>query len=204
MGAQLVYGGGTTGLMGEVAKKLVSLSGPQSVHGIIPRGILELERQEGAVDEAHTEYNGARAGKRTWKEKLGLAPAVTEREPAKNTPSESALPSENVYGRTTVVTDLQDRKKLMCQLINEGGPGSGFIALSGGFGTMDELMEMVTLRQYGVHKTRICLLNVDGFWDPLLMWMEAAIEKGFVRAEARSVLVEKETADECVAWLRAG
>ncbi|KAL8817128.1 MAG: hypothetical protein Q9191_008206, partial [Dirinaria sp. TL-2023a] len=114
------------------------------------------------------------------------------------------LSEEEVYGRITVVPDLQARKKRMCQEVSEGGAGSGFIALSGGFGTMDEVMEMVTLRQYGVHMGRICLLNVEGFWDPVLTWIDLAIEKKFVREEARGILAVRGTAEEAVEWLQGG
>ena len=201
-GAQLVYGGGTVGLMGELAKTFVSLSGPQNVHGIIPRDVLPLERPKGAVDKNSDQDNGVRH--KTWKGRLGLESGASEKKPAKGSASRSALLSESVYGRTTVVTDLPARKKMMCRLVHEGRSGSGFIALSGGFGTMDELVEMVTLRQHGVHKRRVALLNIDGFWDPLLAWMETAIERGFVKSGARDMLAAKDTAEECIAWLRDG
>ena len=203
-GAQLVYGGGTTGLMGEVAKTFVDLNGPQNVYGIIPRDVLELERPEGVVGETQSKSKDTGPRGRTLKEKLGLAPGISEKRLAKSPTTESALLSESVYGHTTIVTDLQARKKLMCQLVNEGGPGSGFIALSGGFGTMDELMEMITVRQYGIHHTRICLLNIEGFWDPLLAWIEAAVEKGFIRREVKNTLAAKTTPEECISWLRNG
>lgn len=171
-GAELVYGAGTTGIMGELAKTLVKESGPKSVHGIIPREFLEKERP--------------------------ATPSKGEKDTEKSTPSQSTiLPPESAFGRITHVTDLPARKKLMCQLISEGAPGSGFMALTGGFGTLDELVEMVTLRQ-----ARVCLLNVGGFWDPILQWMEIAIEGGFVKKEAMGMLAAKETAEECIAWLK--
>ena len=69
---------------------------------------------------------------------------------------------------------------------------------------MDEVIEMVTLRQYGVHTGKICLLNVEGFWDPVLNWMELAIQKGFISEEARNILAVKETAEEAIEWLKDG
>lgn len=173
-GAELIYGAGITGLMGQIAKTFVEESGPESVHGIIPRSFVEKERPQSVAEK------------------------IAEEDAA----PQSAPPTESAFGRTTYVADLPARKKLMCDLISEGAPGSGFIALTGGFGTMDELVEMVTLRQHGDHKARVCLLNVGGFWDPLLQWMEAAIEGGFIRKEARGMLAARETADECIAWLR--
>lgn len=200
--AQLVYGGGTTGLMGEMAKTFVTLAGPQNVYGIIPQSVLEFERPEDHASVKSPDRQRESMGK-TLKKRLGLAQyGLKDKKSAKAPASTSSILSENVYGRTEVVTDLSTRKKRMCQLVTEGGPGSGFIVLSGGFGTMDELMEMVTLRQYGIHTRRICLLNIDGFWDPLLLWIEAAIEKGFIRAEAMETIAVRETAEECLAWLR--
>lgn len=46
-----------------------------------------------------------------------------------------------------------------------GGPGSGFIALPGGYGTFEELMEVVTWNQLGIHNRGIVVLNVDGYWE---------------------------------------
>lgn len=196
--AQLVYGGGTTGLMGEIAKTFVTLAGPQNVHGIIPQNVL------GPEDHASVKASNRQSQSmgRTLKQRLGLAQkGMKDKKSAKSPAPTSTMLSENVYGRTEAVTDLPARKKRMCQLVNEGAPGSGFIALSGGFGTMDELMEMITLRQYGIHTRRICLLNIDEFWNPLLLWIEAAVEKGFIRAGAMETLAVRETADECLAWL---
>lgn len=189
-GIILVYGGGTTGMMGELAKNLVTLSGPDSVHGIIPRTYLNIERPEGAIEEKQD--NGGR--KKAWLSRI--LPDLTIKKTV-----EPALLSEAVYGRTTIVGDVQMRKKMMANLVAKGGPGSGFIGLSGGFGTMDELMEMIIWKQMGVHSRGVCVLNIDGFWDPLMDWMERSIEAGFVREEGRSLLVARETPEECVQWL---
>ena len=50
------------------------------------------------------------------------------------------IPNEKIYGRTTVVKDTRSRKRLMAEAVVSGGPGSGFIALPGGYGTLEELM----------------------------------------------------------------
>jgi len=190
----LVYGGGTTGLMGELARTLVKLygeeEGPERVHGVIPRSYLSIERPEDAVA-------GQEVSKDGWLGKMkGLVSGK------KNDVAVSSLLSEAIYGRTTVVADVQIRKKLMCREVNAGGPGSGFIGLSGGFGTMDELMEMVTWNQLGVHNKPVCLLNIDGFWDHVMGWMEDAIGAGFVRPAGRKSLVARSTPEKCVEWLR--
>ncbi|MCJ1269326.1 hypothetical protein MMC22_009218 [Lobaria immixta] len=157
----LIYGGGTSGMTGKLARELVALSGPDSVHGIIPEGIIRAERQGVAVDEA-----------------------------------------DRQYGKTTVVVDLQTRKKTMLEEVIGGGPGSGFIGLSGGFGTMDELMEAVTWNQLGVHNTGVCLFNVERFWNGVLSWLDDATKAGFIRDDAKGILVAKETPEECLEWLK--
>lgn len=155
----LVYGGGTVGLMGEVAKTLVSLSGPTSVHGIIPRALVDLERH-------------------------------------RNTPDET------VYGRTTVVSDMHSRKRKMAEEVMAGGPGSGFVALPGGYGTMEELMEIVTWNQLGIHARGVVIYNVDGYYDGVLDWVRKAVDAGFVSEGNSKIIVEAKTAEEVVEKLK--
>lgn len=176
---RLVYGAGTTGMMGELAKTLVALSGPDSVHGVIPQGIMRYERPEVSGNEVEPQELG------------GAQKSVTS-DPMR----------ESEYGRTTVVQDMQTRKRMMAKEVMDGGPGSGFIGLSGGFGTMDELMEVVTWNQLGVHNTGVCLFNVEGFWDGVLSWLDHAIKTGFIRSEAQGIMVGKETPEACLEWLR--
>ena len=200
--AELIYGAGTTGLMGELSKTLVELSGKDSVQGVIPLAILPIERPEST---RATTREARPLEKKRWTDRLGFAarlhkPVITPDNP----PRQPALLSEEKYGMTTVVPSLSARKQLMCNLTSLGAPGSGFVALSGGFGTMDELMEMITWRQQGVHNCRICLYNVEGFWDLLLAWIESAIQRGFVREQVRDWVGEGRTGEECLRWLAEG
>ena len=64
-------------------------------------------------------------------------------------------------------------------------------------------MEVITFRQMGMHKRKMVLYNVDGFWDGLFHWVEGAMERGFLREEARAMILEKRTASECVDALSA-
>jgi len=172
-GIHLVYGGGTTGLMGELAK---ARSGPESVHGIIPRGYLGVERPGEDGGEARDEsQEGGKRG--LWGRLLPLPSkqGIGAKKPRAN---EAALLSHSIYGLTTIVPD---GKKLMAREIAAGAPGSGFVGLSGGFGTMDGVMEMVVWGQMGVRGCGVCLMDVEGFWDPVVEWVEGAIERGFVR-----------------------
>jgi uncharacterized protein (TIGR00730 family) len=65
----------------------------------------------------------------------------------------------------------------------------GFVALPGGYGTLDELFEILTWAQLGIHRKPIALLNVSGFYDPLLAWINRAVEEGFVRPKHRALLL---------------
>src|SRR5262249_26847267 len=70
---------------------------------------------------------------------------------------------------------MHERKALMADLAD------GFAALPGGFGTCDELFEILTWAQLGLHNKPIALLNLDRFFDPLLHWLESVVAQGFVK-----------------------
>jgi uncharacterized protein (TIGR00730 family) len=74
-----------------------------------------------------------------------------------------------------VVGSLHERKALMADLAD------GFVALPGGFGTLDELMEQLTWSQLGLHSKPVGLLDVEGYWRPLISLARHATEEGFVR-----------------------
>jgi len=76
-----------------------------------------------------------------------------------------------------VVGSMHQRKTQMHLL------SSAFLALPGGFGTLDELFEALTWQQLGLHGKPVGLLDVDGYWQPLLRWIERAVEAGFVPRE---------------------
>lgn len=106
------------------------------------------------------------------------------------------------YGRTTVVSSMHARKALMAKQVQEGGPGSGFVALSGGYGTMEELMEMTTWNMLGIHGKGVVVLNVEGYWDGLLQWVRSAVSAGFVSPGNGGILVEALDAEEVVTQLK--
>ena len=108
----------------------------------------------------------------------------------------------NVYGRITVVPDMHTRKQLMAKEVMEGGPGSGFVALSGGYGTLEELMEVTTWNQLGIHGCGVVLLNVEGYYDGLIQWVRTAVSAGFVGPGNAGILVEALDAEEVVVMLR--
>jgi uncharacterized protein (TIGR00730 family) len=91
-----------------------------------------------------------------------------------------------------VVGSLHERKALMAELAD------AFVALPGGFGTLDELMEQLTWSQLGLHAKPIGLLEVEEYWRPLVAFARHATEEGFVReADLASIAV----ADEAFALL---
>lgn len=165
----LVYGGGTVGLMGEVARTLCELKGPAAVHGIIPEALVKYERD-------------------------GTYQTVNK--------DNQVVPDEATYGRTTVVRDMHTRKKLMAEEVFAGGPGSGFIGLPGGYGTMEELFEVITWNQLGIHKNGICLLNINGYYQGILDWINKAGEEDFVREANKNIVVTATTGDEAITLLR--
>ena len=74
-----------------------------------------------------------------------------------------------------VVGSLHERKALMAEL------SDGFVALPGGFGTLDELLEQLTWSQLGLHAKPVGLLDVEEYWRPLIELARHATEEGFVR-----------------------
>ena len=86
-----------------------------------------------------------------------------------------------------VVGSLHERKALMAELAD------GFVALPGGFGTLDELLEQLTWSQLGLHAKPIGLLDVGAYWRPLIALARHAVEEGFVREpDLRAIAVAGE------------
>ncbi|EMT61124.1 hypothetical protein FOC4_g10014167 [Fusarium odoratissimum] len=98
----LIYGCGTTRLMGAAASTLVEVSGPSSVHGIVPAALAKFEEKD--TGQSHM----------------------------------------SKFGSCTVMRDMHTRKRLMIEAVLNEGPESRFVALSGGYGTMEELLEIAT------------------------------------------------------------
>jgi uncharacterized protein (TIGR00730 family) len=183
-GVQLVYGGGTSGLMGELARTLVSLSGPQAVHGIIPRALIKVE--DGYKESEELTRDGSEGDDGQTNQVAGKS---YERTMPMHVDKQTLL-RESAYGLTTIVPDMHTRKRLMATKVLEGGPGSGFVALAGGFGTLEELMEMTTWNQLGIHKVGVVVLNTAGYWNGLLEWIRNSVKQGFVSPANAKILVE--------------
>jgi uncharacterized protein (TIGR00730 family) len=147
-GLELVYGGGTVGLMGTVANATLEAGG--KVIGVIPRALQLREL-------AHVK-----------------------------------LTSLHVTG------SMHERKAKMAEL------SQGFIALPGGLGTLEEFAEIVTWAQLGIHSRPCGLLDVKGYYQPLVAFLDQAVQAGFVSPLHRElVMVESDAEvllDRFAAW----
>jgi uncharacterized protein (TIGR00730 family) len=124
---QLVYGGGSVGLMGVLSRAVLAQGG--HVTGVIPRALLDLGVGERNVSEL-------------------------------------------------IVTDgLRDRKAIMDER------GDAFVALPGGLGTLEEVLEALTLKQLGYHTKPVAVLDLDGYFDPLWTQIQRGIDEGFIKPE---------------------
>ena len=85
-----------------------------------------------------------------------------------------------------VVASMHERKALMAELAD------AFVALPGGFGTLEEFCESLTWAQLGIHRKPCGLLNVEGFFDPLLLLFDHAVRERFVSPDHRSLVVVEE------------
>nr|XP_018679048.1 PREDICTED: cytokinin riboside 5'-monophosphate phosphoribohydrolase LOG8 isoform X2 [Musa acuminata subsp. malaccensis] len=136
----LVYGGGSVGLMGLISRAVYD--GGCHVLGVIPQALMPLE-----------------------------------------------ISGETV-GQVKIVSDMHERKALMAQ------QADAFIALPGGYGTMEEVMEMTTWSQLGIHDKPVGLLNVDGYYNSLLELFDNGVQEGFIKPACRHIVLSASTADE--------
>ena len=143
----LVYGGGSTGLMGEIASALIALGGHAT--GVIPHALKDREL-------AHS----------------GLQ-------------------------RLEVVADMHERKALMAEL------SDAFVAMPGGFGTLEELFEVITWNQLEFHRKPIGLLNVAGFYDRLVDFVHYQSTEGFIAEHHKDILISESSAEVLIKKLQA-
>ena len=96
-----------------------------------------------------------------------------------------------------IVGDMQERKALMADL------SDAFITLPGAYGTFDELFEMLTWNQLGIITKPVGLLNIDGFFDPLIRMLDHAVKEQFLRSEHRAILQVEEDEEKLMEKLNA-
>ena len=99
--------------------------------------------------------------------------------------------------RLEVVANMHERKKRMFDL------SDAFVALPGGFGTLDEMFEMLTWRQLGIGDKPCAFLDVEGFYTPLMGMIDRMVEERFLHPEQRNDLWHGDDLDAMVAWMSA-
>ncbi len=82
-----------------------------------------------------------------------------------------------------IVTNMHERKAMMAEL------SDAFLALPGGFGTLEEFAEVLTWAQLGLHRKPFGVLNVEGYYDPLLALFDHMVSEGFARASHRALVL---------------
>ncbi len=96
-----------------------------------------------------------------------------------------------------ITNNMHERKMKMHQL------SDGFITLPGGFGTLEELFEIITWSQLGLHQKPIGLLNIGGFYDDLLGLLENMVRRGFLKMENYELLLVDDHIDGLLAKMKA-
>jgi uncharacterized protein (TIGR00730 family) len=144
---RLVYGGGSVGLMGAIAKSTLDHGG--LVTGIIPEFLKSREHVMTRVQEM------------------------------------------------IVTPDMHERKRLMFE------HSDAFVALPGGVGTLEELVEQMTWQQLGRHSKPVLLANVDGFWEPLIALLTHMRETEFIRPSLPIEVLKADRIEDVLPRLRA-
>jgi uncharacterized protein (TIGR00730 family) len=146
-GIDLVYGGGSVGLMGDLAD--AALGGGGRVIGVIPAGLFAREVGHAGLTELHE------------------------------------------------VASMHERKQLMYDR------SDAFVALPGGLGTLEELAEVATWSQLGLHSKPVVLLDVGGFWEPLVALLDQMASAGLLKPAARDLIQRTHSAEEALGALAA-
>jgi uncharacterized protein (TIGR00730 family) len=102
--------------------------------------------------------------------------------------SEKEVAHEGLMG-LHVVGSMHERKKLMADL------SEAFVALPGGYGTMEEITEVISWAQLSIHTKPCGLLNVEGYWDPLISLFDTAVAEGFLSPDHRKLVLEGDEPD---------
>jgi uncharacterized protein (TIGR00730 family) len=141
-GLTMVYGGGSIGIMGVLADKILSLNG--KVIGVIPRFLYDLEVGHDNVTEL------------------------------------------------IIVESMHERKQRMAEI------SDGFLALPGGFGTLEEMGEILTWIQLKLIRKPIGLLNINGFYNEFLNMLDNMVTSGFLKKNNREILLSSKDPGEII------
>jgi len=94
------------------------------------------------------------------------------------------------------VADMHERKSTMANLAD------AFVAMPGGFGTLEELFEIITWNQIGILSKPVVIFNVDGFFDSLIAMIDHSVKAGFIKPKNRDIVKIAETQEECLRLCR--
>lgn len=94
--------------------------------------------------------------------------------------------------RLITVKDMHQRKSHMAELAD------AFVAFPGGFGTMEELFEIITWNQIGILNKPVTIMNLDGFYDPLIDMINRSVETGFIKQKNSQIVQIAETLEQCL------
>ncbi|UGQ12676.1 TIGR00730 family Rossman fold protein [Yinghuangia sp. ASG 101] len=151
------------------------------------RGAIDVEAAQGvgkaiAARGAGLVYGGASVGLMgvVADAALGAGVEVVGVLPEALAVAEVAHPA---LGRLELVTTMHERKARMAEL------SDGYVVLPGGLGTLEEMFEVWTWAHLGIHRSPLGLLNIGGYFDPLLRFVDDAVEAGFVPARSRDLVV---------------
>lgn len=114
----------------------------------------------------------------------------------RNGQSKTNSEEESEFGKVTVVNDMHSRKHLMGKL------SDAFIVLPGGFGTAEEMLEVITWSQLGIHSKPIIVVNTNGFFTPMFEWFDRCVKDGFVQAGNRSIVIDVASPEDVPAALK--
>lgn len=141
----LVFGGGSVGLMNEIANAILTYGG--QAHGVIPEHLNDREIAHKNLTALH-------------------------------------------------ITDtMHERKAMMAEFAD------AFITLPGGFGTFEELLEIITWSQLRLHDKPVIVFNIDGYYDQLITFFDHAVDNGFVDDKNRNLLKVGTDVEECLDYL---
>lgn len=162
--------------------------------GQVPDKYIDMARQLGTVmaQAGHTLINGAG--------RTGLMGATADAVLSAGGKAIGVIPQFMIdqgwqhpgMAQLVVTKDMHERKEIMAER------SDACIALPGGVGTLEELLEVITWKQLGIYLKPIVILNVDGYYDALLTQLEKAVDEYFMRGEHRRIWQIAATAEEAV------
>ncbi len=98
----------------------------------------------------------------------------------------------------TKITEMIITKKMSKRKVTISKLVDGYIALAGGFGTLDEIFEAMTLGQLGIEKKPVGILNTNGYFDHLLKQLDVMVQEGFLKSSNRNMIIVSNSVDELI------